>query len=47
MPEFLQYDYSQIKEATDNFSAHNKLGQGGFGTVYKVTMSLCCKNNPN
>ncbi|KAL6871516.1 hypothetical protein ACP4OV_014345 [Aristida adscensionis] len=33
--DFSQYDYSQIKEATNDFSVQNKLGQGGFGTVYK------------
>jgi hypothetical protein len=33
---FSLYDFSQIKEATSNFSSENKLGQGGFGTVYKV-----------
>ncbi|KAF8700461.1 hypothetical protein HU200_034401 [Digitaria exilis] len=33
--EFSQYDYSDIKEATNNFSVDNKLGQGGFGPVYK------------
>ncbi|XP_066397831.1 cysteine-rich receptor-like protein kinase 10 isoform X2 [Miscanthus floridulus] len=32
---FLQYDYSHIKEATNNFSVDNKLGEGGFGPVYK------------
>ncbi|TVU38648.1 hypothetical protein EJB05_12032, partial [Eragrostis curvula] len=37
--EFSQYDYSQLKEATDNFSDHNKLGQGGFGLVYKGRLS--------
>ncbi|KAG5568241.1 hypothetical protein H5410_064745 [Solanum commersonii] len=34
--ESLQYDFSAISAATDNFSDANKLGQGGFGTVYKV-----------
>ncbi|KAL5579109.1 hypothetical protein UlMin_011551 [Ulmus minor] len=31
----LQYDFSTIRDATDNFSEENKLGQGGFGAVYK------------
>ncbi|XP_059660717.1 G-type lectin S-receptor-like serine/threonine-protein kinase At1g11410 isoform X2 [Cornus florida] len=29
------FDLSTIVAATDNFSSANKLGQGGFGTVYK------------
>ncbi|CAN6217368.1 unnamed protein product [Urochloa humidicola] len=29
------FDLAQIKEATSNFSQRNKLGQGGFGPVYK------------
>ncbi|WVZ50653.1 hypothetical protein U9M48_001886 [Paspalum notatum var. saurae] len=33
--EFTIYDISQVSEATDNFSKENKLGQGGFGPVYK------------
>ncbi|XP_042031191.1 cysteine-rich receptor-like protein kinase 29 [Salvia splendens] len=33
--ESLQYAFSTIKAATNNFSDHNKLGQGGFGGVYK------------
>ncbi|KAF3640960.1 putative (E,E)-alpha-farnesene synthase-like [Capsicum annuum] len=33
--ESLQYDFSTIKAATTNFSNDNKLGQGGFGPVYK------------
>lgn len=34
--ESLQYDFSAISAATDNFSDANKLGEGGFGPVYKV-----------
>lgn len=30
------YDISTIVAATENFSASNKIGEGGFGTVYKV-----------
>lgn len=30
------FEMHTIQTATDNFSISNKLGQGGFGTVYKV-----------
>lgn len=30
------YDIDVIVNATGNFSAQNKLGEGGFGPVYKV-----------
>ncbi|XBH80017.1 hypothetical protein VPH35_105846 [Triticum aestivum] len=33
--EFSMYDYEQVQDATNNFSDGNKLGLGGFGTVYK------------
>jgi hypothetical protein len=33
---FTTLSFSQIKSATDNFSTENKLGEGGFGPVYKV-----------
>ncbi|XP_043687781.1 cysteine-rich receptor-like protein kinase 10 [Telopea speciosissima] len=33
--DFFQYNLDTIKAATDNFSDENKLGQGGFGAVYK------------
>ncbi|GLT52816.1 hypothetical protein SLA2020_261340 [Shorea laevis] len=29
------FTYRQIKAATDNFDASNKIGEGGFGSVYK------------
>lgn len=34
--ESLQYDFEIVKAATDDFSESNKLGEGGFGPVYKV-----------
>jgi hypothetical protein len=34
--EFSLFDFEQLLEATRNFSEENILGQGGFGTVYKV-----------
>ncbi|CAE6181143.1 unnamed protein product [Arabidopsis arenosa] len=33
----LQLDFKAIEAATDKFSLRNKLGQGGFGEVYKGT----------
>ncbi|KAL5070165.1 hypothetical protein RYX36_021052 [Vicia faba] len=33
--EFLQFDFDTIVAATNNFSENNKLGEGGFGEVYK------------
>nr|GLL48980.1 G-type lectin S-receptor-like serine/threonine-protein kinase At4g27290 [Ipomoea trifida] len=38
MKEWLElptYDFSTISRATNNFSEDNKLGEGGFGAVYK------------
>lgn len=34
--ESLQFDLSMIEAATNNFSDDNRLGEGGFGAVYKV-----------
>ncbi|KAL9236648.1 hypothetical protein vseg_011290 [Gypsophila vaccaria] len=36
--ESLQYDLSTLQLATNNFSEENKLGEGGFGSVYKGTL---------
>lgn len=33
--ETLQFDFQTIIDATNNFADENKLGQGGFGPVYK------------
>jgi len=31
------FNYTSVMEATNGFSSENKLGQGGFGPLYKVT----------
>ncbi|XP_074364765.1 cysteine-rich receptor-like protein kinase 25 isoform X2 [Apium graveolens] len=33
--ESLRFELSTVKEATNNFSVDNKIGEGGFGEVYK------------
>nr|GMD08993.1 G-type lectin S-receptor-like serine/threonine-protein kinase At1g11410 [Ipomoea batatas] len=38
--DVLTFDFNTIEAATDNFSEDNKLGEGGFGAVYKVTVRL-------
>ncbi|GLT64230.1 hypothetical protein SLA2020_367360 [Shorea laevis] len=37
--ESLQFDFATIRVATENFSDANRLGQGGFGAVYKGMLS--------
>ncbi|KQJ85319.1 cold-responsive protein kinase 1 [Brachypodium distachyon] len=32
------FSYSELRSATDNFNRSNKVGRGGFGTVYKGTI---------
>ncbi|XP_068645450.1 cold-responsive protein kinase 1-like [Aristolochia californica] len=32
------FSYNELRAATKNFHASNKIGQGGFGTVYKGTL---------
>ncbi|XP_038710350.1 cysteine-rich receptor-like protein kinase 10 [Tripterygium wilfordii] len=36
--ESLQFDFASIEAATTKFSDDNKLGEGGFGVVYKGTL---------
>ena len=38
--ESLLFDLNTIKAATDNFADSKKLGEGGFGPVYKVIFCL-------
>ncbi|MQM03727.1 hypothetical protein Taro_036508 [Colocasia esculenta] len=35
MPDVALFDFKSVKAATSNFCSENKLGQGGFGPVYK------------
>ncbi|KAL6205623.1 hypothetical protein ACLB2K_022880 [Fragaria x ananassa] len=37
--ELPQFDFHTIATATDNFSTKNKLGEGGFGPVYKARLT--------
>ena len=34
------FSFESITSATDDFSIENKLGQGGFGPVFKVNIEL-------
>lgn len=35
--ESFQFEFETIRAATNNFADANKLGQGGFGAVYRVS----------
>lgn len=35
---FTVFSYSELKVATHGFSASNKIGEGAFGSVYKVAV---------
>lgn len=39
-PDLPMFNFNSVAAATDNFSEENKLGQGGFGPVYKVLYML-------
>ena len=35
-PDLIEYSLADIEKATDQFAFENKVGEGGFGPVYKV-----------
>lgn len=37
-PDLPSFNFNSVAAATDHFSLVNKLGNGGFGTVYKVNL---------
>lgn len=37
---FMKFSFSQLVDATNNFSTENKIGLGGFSIVYKVVNML-------
>lgn len=36
------FTFDSIAASTNDFSTANKLGEGGFGLVYKVSFRSCC-----
>jgi len=42
-----RYKYNDLKAATKKFSEKNKLGEGGFGAVYKVNFNSSLHFNCN
>jgi len=46
LQELLLFDFKRAAAATDNFHLSNKLGQGGFGPVYKVHEKQVIKFEP-
>nr|CAB3499999.1 unnamed protein product [Digitaria exilis] len=40
--DFSVFDFEQVLEATNYFSEENKLGEGGFGAVYKMKVEELC-----
>jgi hypothetical protein len=40
MVDSMMIDVSTLRAATDDFDESNKLGEGGFGAVYKVVIVI-------
>ena len=41
------FSYSELKNATQDFNPSSKLGEGGFGSVYKVSPHAQTNNITN
>ncbi|KAL3612799.1 hypothetical protein D5086_003819 [Populus alba] len=41
-----EFPFKDLKKATNNFDEKHKLGQGGFGVVYKVVLEVVCGQRP-
>lgn len=41
-PNLQIFSLAEIEAATDRFSVENKLGEGGYGPVFKVNSIRCC-----
>lgn len=39
------FNFVSVSAATNNFSDANKLGEGGFGPVYKACSKVICSNS--
>ena len=42
LKELPLFEYQVLAAATENFAVTNKLGEGGFGSVYKVCKQFIC-----
>lgn len=38
MDKSVEFSYEELAIATDDFSLNNKIGQGGFGSVYHAEL---------
>jgi hypothetical protein len=36
------FSYAELRSATEDFNPSNKLGEGGFGPVFKVQYIIIC-----
>lgn len=46
MDKSVEFSYEELAKATNDFSIDNKIGQGGFGSVYYAELrgEVCCSN---